>query len=337
MKIAKWKLIVSSAFVVLPGAVAVLTGGGWGSMLVSTLLLAGHLFCLLFTAKDPGNREQSNKVFDLLLWIFPVLSAMLMVVPRALEAGMDMNPALLLNLLMGSLALAIGNYLPKTRRNSTIGIKIKWTLENDENWNATHRFGGKVWTAAGVGFLVAVLLPEGISMVIAFMLIAVMVVLPTVYSYRFYRRQLAQGSYVKSEMSLKGISKKWAIAGSAAVLVVAAVLMFTGNTHFTLGEDALGVSATYWNTTAISYEDIDEVIYAESYDGGYRSFGFASARLCLGSFRSEELGNYVRYTYVGVKPAVIVKAGRNTYALSDRTASQTQALYNALREAAERK
>lgn len=250
---------------------------------------------------------------------------------------MDMNPALLLNLLMGLLALAIGNYLPKTRRNSTIGIKIKWTLENDENWNATHRFGGKVWTAAGVGFLIAALLPEGISMVSAFVLIAVMVVLPTVYSYRVYRRQLAQGSYVKSEMSLKGISKKWAIAGSAAVLIVVAVIMFTGNIHFTLGEDALGVSATYWNTTAISYEDIEEVSYAEGYDGGYRSFGFASARLNLGSFRSEGLGNYVRYTYVGVKPAVVVKAGRNTYVLSGRNTAETQALYNGLWEAAGRK
>lgn len=332
MKIAKWKLILSSVFVVLPGVVAALTGGGWGSMFVSAVFLAGHLSCILFTTKDPGNRAQSPKVFDLLMWIFPVISVVMAIVMKTVDAGMDIQPALVISLL-GLMALAVGNYLPKTRRNSTIGIKIKWTLENDENWNATHRFGGKVWTAAGVGLLIAAFLPERIAMVIVLVLIAAMVVLPTLYSYRFYRRQLAQGSYVKSEMSLKGISPKWAIGGSAAVLIVVAVIMFTGDIHFTLGEDALGVSATYWNTTAISYEDIKEVTFADEYEGGYRSFGFASARLCLGHFRSDELGNYVRYTYSWNRSAVKVQTGETVYILSGKNETQTRVLYETLAEA----
>lgn len=41
------------------------------------------------------------------------------------------------------LFIVIGNYLPKIRQNNTIGIRIVWTLQDEENWNATHSFSGR--------------------------------------------------------------------------------------------------------------------------------------------------------------------------------------------------
>ena len=35
------------------------------------------------------------------------------------------------------LFIVIGNYLPKIKQNNTIGIRIVWTLQDEENWNAT--------------------------------------------------------------------------------------------------------------------------------------------------------------------------------------------------------
>ena len=43
--------------------------------------------------------------------------------------------------------MVIGNYLPKVKQNNTIGIRVVWTLQDEENWNATHRFSGKIWVA----------------------------------------------------------------------------------------------------------------------------------------------------------------------------------------------
>lgn len=330
MKIAKWKLIVSSVFVLLPGVVLALTSGSLGGLFVSAVLLAAHIFCIVFTAKDPGNKDQSSKVFDLILWIIPVISAMQAVILKTLDAGIRVHPALFINLLMGVMSLAVGNYLPKTRRNSTIGIKIKWTLENDENWNATHRFGGKVWVISGVAFLAAAFLPESLSMAVMFLLVAVIVLLPTVYSYRFYRRQMAEGSYVKSEMSLKGLSKKWAIGSVAVILVLVAVLMVTGEIHYSLGENSLQVSATYWQAANISFEDITDVVYLDDYTGGYRAFGFGSPKLSLGNFQSDSLGSYIRYTYGSCGSAVAVYAEGKTYVLSAKTEAETHALYETL-------
>ena len=53
----------------------------------------------------------------------------------------------------GLLFIVVGNYMPKIRQNSFMGIRVKWTLENEANWNASHRFGGKVWVAGGFACL----------------------------------------------------------------------------------------------------------------------------------------------------------------------------------------
>ena len=34
--------------------------------------------------------------------------------------------------------------------NNTIGIRIVWTLQDEENWNATHSFSGRIWGTSGI-------------------------------------------------------------------------------------------------------------------------------------------------------------------------------------------
>lgn len=51
---------------------------------------------------------------------------------------------------MAAVFLVVGNYLPKTRQNYTIGIMIPWTPANEENWNRTHRFAGYLWMSGGI-------------------------------------------------------------------------------------------------------------------------------------------------------------------------------------------
>ena len=87
---------------------------------------------------------------------------------------------------MGLLFIIIGNLLPKCRQSYTMGIKLPWTLNNEENWNKTHRFGGKVWVVGGVIIMATAF--AGSFWILLGMLI-VMMALPTVYSYCLYRKQ----------------------------------------------------------------------------------------------------------------------------------------------------
>ena len=53
----------------------------------------------------------------------------------------------------GLLFMIIGNYLPKVKQNNTIGIRVVWTLQDEENWSATHRFSGKLWVAVRCSYV----------------------------------------------------------------------------------------------------------------------------------------------------------------------------------------
>jgi len=66
-----------------------------------------------------------------------------------------------------------------------MGIKLPWTLNSEENWNKTHRFAGKLWVAGGVVTMATAFL--GIFWIFIG-IIALMVIVPTVYSYLYYRR-----------------------------------------------------------------------------------------------------------------------------------------------------
>lgn len=46
--------------------------------------------------------------------------------------------------------LLTGNVVGKTERNFIIGIRTPWAIASNENWRATHRFGGRLMVITGV-------------------------------------------------------------------------------------------------------------------------------------------------------------------------------------------
>ena len=84
------------------------------------------------------------------------------------------------------LFVAIGNYLPKCRQNYSMGIKLPWTLADEDNWNRTHRLAGYVWTAGGI--LMMILGFFHLSD-LYFTIFLAMVLIPSVYSYMIYRKK----------------------------------------------------------------------------------------------------------------------------------------------------
>ena len=91
--------------------------------------------------------------------------------------------------LLGFAFTGMGIYMPKLKQNYLAGFKLPWTLENEANWNATHSLAGKVWTIGGTLQMISALLLNGPSIFIVFMSItAVMVIIPSAFSYRMFKR-----------------------------------------------------------------------------------------------------------------------------------------------------
>jgi len=173
---------------------------GWGgkAFVVFSLplfLLAMHWLCVFFTAIDPRNKNQDRKVVGLVLWIVPIVSLFMGVVIYSHALGMKISISTVVFLLLGLLFVVIGNYLPKSTRNYSIGIKVAWALDDDANWQATHRFAGRLYVIIGALLILCAFFPQAwmpwISMVMLVMML-VMAVVPVIYSYLYYKKHKEQ-------------------------------------------------------------------------------------------------------------------------------------------------
>jgi uncharacterized membrane protein len=86
---------------------------------------------------------------------------------------------------------ALGNYMYNIKPNYFAGFRLPWTLESEENWKYTHRLAGRMWFAGGLLLTVlAFFLSEKAGFNVLMIITAIIVVVPTVYSYRFYKQNL---------------------------------------------------------------------------------------------------------------------------------------------------
>ncbi len=166
---------------------------GWSSKAFAvfffpSLLLAIHWICVFASCADPKSKDYHPKMIGLVLWICPVLSLLLNSMVYAVALGYQLNIEIIMPLLVGLMFVIVGNLLPKCRQSYTMGIKLPWTLSNEENWNKTHRFGGKLWVIGGVVIMATAFVG---SFWILMGVMVVMVAAPTIYSYVHYRKHKA--------------------------------------------------------------------------------------------------------------------------------------------------
>ena len=150
------------------------------------LLLGIHWLCVLASSADPKSKNYHPKMLRLVLWICPVSSLVLNSLVYCVALGYELNVEIVMPLLVGLMFIIVGNLLPKCRQSYTMGIKLPWTLHNEENWNKTHRFGGKLWVIGGIITMATAFLG---SFWILLSVLIVMVAAPTIYSYCLYHKQ----------------------------------------------------------------------------------------------------------------------------------------------------
>ena len=163
---------------------------GWSSKEFAVIglplfLLAVHWFCAAFTGVDPKKENISNKMMKLVLWICPVIAIVGDGSMYLYALNNSINTTIIGVILVGCLLLVLGNYMPKMKQSYTLGIKLPWTLNSEENWNRTHRLAGWITMLAGVIVLIGGFTEQFWTVFVAIALVAVV---PTIYSYVLYKK-----------------------------------------------------------------------------------------------------------------------------------------------------
>ena len=326
----KGQLILSSLVTLLPAL------AGWRLAWEAAAMLAAHWLVLLITFSDRRNREnQSRKAVRLIFWIMPAVSLLTGGVTALLQRGVQSASTLSTAMAMGFglLFIVLGNYMPKFRQNSFMGIRVKWTLESEANWNATHRMGGKVWVAGGFACLAGAMLPIQAMGVVFPLVLAAVVLAPIVYSYYYSKTQPAAEKTVSAPLPLW--QKRAARLIVAAVAVIAVWAFLAGSAKIVYDDASFTVEASGWQDLTLSYSDIAAVDYLpaeEVPEGGIRTYGLGNLRVSFGHFSNEAYGDYIRYTYDSCRDCVrLTTAGGRTVLLNGPDQAATRAIFDQLR------
>ena len=90
---------------------------------------------------------------------------------------------------VGLLFVYMGNIMPKVKSNFYIGMRTPWTLSDTDVWYKTNRLSGYMFFVSGLILcLMPFILPEKAAFIALLAIASVNVIVPTVMSYIWYRK-----------------------------------------------------------------------------------------------------------------------------------------------------
>ncbi len=297
---------------------------------IPLIMLALHLFCIFFTALDKKNKDQNQKMFRLIFYIVPVVAFYSLSIVYMNAFGYTFELSKLTLILIGAMFVILGNFLPKCKQNTTLGIKLPWTITNEENWNETHRLGGKLWVASGIAMFLSVFLPTTVMIVVIISVILVAAIVPTVYSYCIYRKALKNGEPTLKINSRDNIMMIIVILVVIILFICAFIFGDSGNIEYDFNDKSFDITASYWQDISINYSDIDSVEFLDVCDAGIRTNGFGGTKILLGEFENNQFGAYTRYTYTYIESCVLIIVDGNELIINGETQNATEEIFKTI-------
>ncbi len=163
----------------------------WIAVFILPLFLAAmNLVCHITSARDKRKDNYSKALTAMTYWLLPIVSLIACPICIFAAVGVNVKIQVIIPPLVGLMLVFVGNYLPKCKQNSTMGVKLPWTLSSEENWNRTHRVTGWLWLISGLCIIVLAFCAFSSTAFasIMFTLLAVDIIIPTVYSFALHKK-----------------------------------------------------------------------------------------------------------------------------------------------------
>ena len=153
--------------------------------MIPALSIFLYLILLLVPVLDPKKRIESmgGKYFALRVVVLSLISAILVIfLLSAVYPEMDFRAGLFP--VLAIFLMLMGNYLQAVKPNYFIGIRTPWTLNDEQNWQKTHRLGGRVYMLGGLVLLLASLFLGNLGFYPVFLICMLFIIfVPVIYSF----------------------------------------------------------------------------------------------------------------------------------------------------------
>ena len=148
-----------------------------------------NLYHTFRITNDPKIEHASLSIRKFSTWLVPIISNVIIPFTLFIALGRKFPIVMVAGAIAGSVIVICGNYLPKCKQSYSIGIRLPWTLNDEENWNHTHRFAGIVWVIGGIVIVINAFLKITFVNII---IIVLFVFLPITYSFFYFRTKSNQ-------------------------------------------------------------------------------------------------------------------------------------------------
>ena len=230
--------------------------------------------------------------------------------------------------------MVIGNYLPKMKQNNTIGIRVVWSLMDEENWNATHSFSGRIWGTSGILCMLCGLFGESMAALVVYIIsIMAAAIISILYSYLFYKKKIATGEKLKIQYNKKTIG----VSGIIAILTIIFGIwtLFLGSIEIRFEDKDFTIEAQGWSDYTVDYAQIDSISYEENSSqswNDYRTNGLGNLKYAMGNFRNDVYGDYIRYTHSSCHSYVVMSIDGKILVVNGENDSATKEIYHTISE-----
>lgn len=171
----------------------IIYGDKWQIWMMAGMAL--FMLAILTFAPKIDPRRQNYEKFAGFYDAFKLFMVLFLCAMNGIVLSESLNPghisvSVVVTVGVGIMFAFLGNMMPKFKSNFFVGMKNPWTLSSQEVWNKTHRLSGKLWFAGGLviaasGFFI----PEKPRFVLMMVIVALLVLVPSVASFLWYRRE----------------------------------------------------------------------------------------------------------------------------------------------------
>ena len=164
-------------------------GPRWIVLIISPILLLIQWAATLEAHFNSKKEEIKNSYIKMMSWTIAACAIAFGAVMYSCAVGNLMTAQRLCPIIVGVLFVAMGNFMPKQKKSRWAGIRVRWTLNDPDNWMKTHRFFGRVSVLCGFA-MIGISFIKNLQIVYAvmFVLMLISVFVPLVYSYELSKK-----------------------------------------------------------------------------------------------------------------------------------------------------